>query len=201
MSNKTTVPRSENRKTKVALREEVLREFVSKYPLRVLDCCAGHQYIWKALQSEFPVESYVALDVRNLPGVTRTDSVRWLRDVGLGTSNVVDIDCYGEPWMHYEVLLCTEWAQDEILCLLTVGLGAGATCGISGNTLRFAGLGKDWESKLPKLSAETVSEIHRACMTACYEHGVEVVQFYEAVPSSNDMVCYALWLKKTSPMT
>jgi tRNA G26 N,N-dimethylase Trm1 len=75
------------------------RYFLRKYPCSsVLDCCAGYGLIWSQLRSEFQVE-YTGMDTRNIPGILKMDSKRYLAS-GKWSADCVDIDTWGSPWGH-----------------------------------------------------------------------------------------------------
>ncbi len=186
---------------KVQLRKTLLKDFSKNYAINVLDCCAGHQLVWKALRKDFEVESYLPLDIQNIQGVTRADSVRWIRDVGLGAANVVDVDTFGEPWVHYDAILSAEWGQKDILVFLTLVHGLGEVGGISNMALKMSGMKTTWQKHVPRLSDDTRRIIDHRCLASCFEKGIFIKSFVEYQPTSKtnkNTMYYGLWLEKKS---
>jgi len=180
---------------KLELRRCMLSQFGSKYNLNVLDCCAGKGFIWNKLRDEFQINSYFSIDKkRKAKANIRTDSVRWLKHVKL-TANVIDIDTYGEPWRHYEVLLSIDWPQPEILVFLTLGAGRKAAGNISRTALQLAGLKPEWDKLFPR-SEKLQKIITSSCLTTACKYGIIIHDGMEGKVEGINTKYFGLWLER-----
>ncbi len=104
---------------KTAIRRKVIREGGLE-PLRVLDLYAGEGKIWTELRRQsklknapppLNVESYTPIDsVARQPGQIRFKITPRLiaaldEDGGLSRYNVIDIDCFGDPFAIWQAVL------------------------------------------------------------------------------------------------
>lgn len=106
-------------RAKLNLRRHFLERYHPQGTARVLDCCMGSGFIWKALRSEWRVAEYVGLDVKPKKGRLKIDSARYL-EAGGWTHDVIDIDTYGSPWRHWLSVL--RFSPDVCTVFLTIGL-------------------------------------------------------------------------------
>jgi hypothetical protein len=83
---------------KIDLRREVCA--LLGRPLKVLDLFAGEGRVWWGMKEFCEIESYTPVDQKpRMSGVIKmTVSARTVRGFDLSQYNVVDVDCYGEPW-------------------------------------------------------------------------------------------------------
>lgn len=106
-------------RSKLNLRRHFLEKYHPQGTARVLDCCMGFGFIWKALRSEWRVAEYVGLDVKPKKGRLKIDSARYL-EAGDWSHDVIDVDAYGSPWRHWLAVL--RFAPDVCSVFLTIGL-------------------------------------------------------------------------------
>lgn len=106
-------------RAKLNLRRHFLERYHPQGTARVLDCCMGSGFIWRALRSEWRVAEYVGLDVKPKKGRLKIDSARYL-EAGGWSHDVIDVDTYGSPWRHWLSVL--RFAPDVCTVFLTIGL-------------------------------------------------------------------------------
>lgn len=168
--------------TKLLLR----RYFLDRYhpdrqqPLRVIDCCAGDSVIWREIRRERTGVIYMGMDEKHKPGTLRVDS-RKVISAGGWRADVVDIDTYGSPWGHWDLVLRTMPAG-FLTVFLTMGSGMSSTGGSMSSVAKRA-LGID---RLTHLPASLTWLVNRAsikyCLALAGRHGVEIVEAQEGVP-------------------
>jgi hypothetical protein len=165
---------------KLALRRHFLRAYHPAGERHVLDCCQGGGLLWKQLEKEFPLDSYLGLDLKPKKGRLKLDSIRFLDQAGW-TQNVIDVDTYGSPWKHWFALLRN--AREACTVFLTLGLvkvGGGnfdrSLLPIIGLTLTKLELPNSLGVKVAALSVQ-------AALTAPSAHGLRLVEIQEAPAS------------------
>lgn len=89
--------------SKLKIRRYFLERYHRAQPPRVFDACQGEGLIWNAIRREFEVASYLGVDLKPKPGRLKIDSVRFLSQIGWAF-DVIDVDVYGEPWKHWDVI-------------------------------------------------------------------------------------------------
>jgi len=141
----------------------MLDRLSSRSELRVLDCCAGERVIWERLRKEYPVKSYLGLDIKpRRSGVVRIDSARWLRQVDWH-ANVIDVDTYGDPWRHWLAIL--EKAREPVAVFLTAGCGWGGLSEHQDELYKSAGLRPEWHDRIQRNSPALMEYLTRSILT------------------------------------
>jgi len=120
-------------RAKLNLRRHFLEKYHPQGTARVLDCCMGSGFIWKALRHEWRVAEYVGLDVKPKKGRLKIDSARYL-EAGGWSHDVIDVDTYGSPWRHWLAVL--RFAPDACTVFLTIGLVRMGGGGLLPNVIR-----------------------------------------------------------------
>jgi len=160
----------------------IRRRMLSKYqgqgmPWKVLDCCAGSREIWKVLTREYACQ-YTGLDLKRRPGVLRMDSRRFLREAKEICYDVIDIDTYGLPWKHYQ-LLC-EKVSHACIVFLTVGqrmIGGGGRA----DTVAMQELGIKPSWPIPNtLGALAHEKYLNICLAMPYRYGMVLTEVIES---------------------
>lgn len=90
-----------NLKQKLDLRRRFLRKLSGD--INVFDACQGSGVLWTILRSEFAIGNYLGVDTKYKAGRLKVDSKRILQTKPV--ADIYDIDTYGSPFEHYEILL------------------------------------------------------------------------------------------------
>lgn len=106
---------------KLALRRYFLEKYHHDGSAQVLDCCQAQGVIWVNLRKDFAVKSYWGIDVKPKKGRLKLDSSRVLSQPGW-PQDVIDIDTYGSPWVHWLALL-ENLGDRAATVFLTIGQG------------------------------------------------------------------------------
>lgn len=171
---------NKNLELKLELRRRLLRQYHADGDIRVFDACQGTGQIWKRLRREFPLSSYWGVDKKQAKGRLKIDSVRVLAS---GVSeNVIDVDTYGFPWEHYE-LICFHLRQPTTV-FLTIGQPTIATC-VPGIVRRVLNLPDSTPRKLASLAVRNQSI--EGCLTELsHGHVLERVLYCRHRSGSTD---------------
>jgi hypothetical protein len=102
-------------KQKLDLRRRFLRNLHKK--INVFDACQGSGTLWKILRSEFAIENYWGVDIKVKFARIKVDSKRVFQTKPI--ADIYDIDTYGSPWGHYEILL--GYLSRPAIVFLTMG--------------------------------------------------------------------------------
>lgn len=159
-------------------------------PLRVLDCFAGSEAIWKQLRTEFAVEDYLALDVKQRKGRLKLDSARFVAEQ-TGDFNIIDLDAYGAPWDHFVSVL--KWHRPLIVFLTVGAVGMKAQ---SKTALALAGI--------PPLTPIGMhSQLHdyitESCLTAPLYHGFTIGRTLEALNPGGSARYFGMQITPVAP--
>jgi hypothetical protein len=158
-----------NPDAKLALRRFVLNE-LSAPSLDVLDACQGSGLLWSRLRQEYPVSSYLGLDVKRRRGGIVLKSERYLARPGW-THNVIDIDTYGAPWTQWFAMLHTLEPERTVAVFLTIGNTKTGVRPLSVDEKRALGL-QDLQHLPIMLSGRLCSIAVDACLTSTYGHSI-----------------------------
>jgi len=160
------------------------RYFLEKYHRdghgRVLDCCMGSGFIWRELQREWKVASYVGLDVKPKKGRLKIDSARYL-EAGGWDHDIIDIDTYGAPWKHWVAML--EHMGTSATAFLTIGRGRGESS-VMDNASKKA-MGIYGMSIPPAIRGELWGLGVMYSLTAVDSYGIEITEALEAESTGN----------------
>ena len=130
---------------KVELRNRTIKQAGFR-DLRVLDLYAGEGLIRKEVRRHRKLKTYTPVDiVLRMPGTIKaTVDQRFLRTFDMARYNVVDTDCYGEPWEAWTSLF-PKISQTTIF-FLTHGVvtARGGGCGISKLARKILGISVEW---------------------------------------------------------
>jgi len=131
---------------KIELRRQVCS--LLRQPLRVLDLFAGEGRVWWGMKEFCEIESYTPVDQKpRMSGVIKmTVSARTVRGFDLSQYNVVDVDCYGEPWEIWNEL--AKMIRGETAVFLTHGHVSRSSTMISKFLRGASGIPLDWN--IPK---------------------------------------------------
>jgi hypothetical protein len=188
---------------KLRLRREVV-ELAGFDKLQVLDLFAGEGNIWKALRKQprkpdgppaLNVTKYTPVDAaQRQPGQIRFKITPRLiasldTDGGLQRYNVIDVDCYGDPWDIWQAIL---FRIKKTTCVFMtrgkVTYGAGRMP-ISNLAKQVMGIPKEWNvpGKIELLDYADRCQLLQKCPTACIVDGLEIklsrVDYYGVVVS------------------
>lgn len=131
---------------KIELRRQVCA--LLRQPLKVLDLFAGEGRVWWGMKEFCEIESYTPVDQKpRVSGVIKmTVSARTVRGFNLSRFNVIDVDCYGEPWEVWGAL--SEMITGETAVFLTHGHVSRQSTMISKFIRAASGIPLDWD--IPK---------------------------------------------------
>jgi len=118
-------------------------------PLRVLDLYSGTGAIWESLREWFELETYTPVDKNpQMLGVIRMKvDERTVKAFDMSRFNVVDLDCYGEPWRVWDSIHAS--LQPGTAAFLTYGHLATGHGGISHWLLETSGIPVDEWGDIP----------------------------------------------------
>lgn len=128
---------------KLEIRRQVLRDLAE--PLRVLDLYSGEGILWKKLSSEFQVAAYTPVDIEpRVPACIRMNvDARSVRAFDLARFNVLDLDCYGDPWEVWDSLAQRITARTAVF--ITYGIqGKGSNWPMSNFLKTASGIPAEW---------------------------------------------------------
>ena len=177
-----------NLDAKLALRRKLLAgQKLGK--LSVIDCFSGGEVLWTILRKEFPVDEYLALDVKAKRARLKIDSLRYLQNQEW-EHNVIDLDAYGSPWRHwFEVLK----RGKSCIVFLTIG----NTVFKQKQTEAIKTLGIDF--KVPAgLQGALAELIFEQCLASLYENGFTVKAAFEALNPGGNARYIGLSLEKSN---
>jgi hypothetical protein len=159
---------------KLELRRYMLRKYHSDgQPLHVLDCCQGEGYLWTQLRKEFPIATYLGLDIKPRRGRLRMDSSRYLAQPGW-PQNIVDIDTYGAPWRHWFAML--PHLRTAVTVFLTIGQSVqGGSC-LETHCRQALGL-----QNMHRIPAAIAQKLNEFAISYCLTRGYDYVKIIEAV--------------------
>jgi hypothetical protein len=103
---------------KLDLRRHFLRRYHADGQARVFDAFQAAGVIWGKLRLEFPLASYWGVDILKKPGRLKIESSRILAQPGW-RENVLDLDAYGSPWLHW--LHALKNSDHSLTVFLTLG--------------------------------------------------------------------------------
>ena len=131
---------------KIELRRQVCA--LLGQPLTVLDLFAGEGRVWWGMKEFNEIESYTPVDQKpRMSGVIKlTVSARTVRGFDLSQFNVIDVDCYGEPWEVWDEL--ARMISGETAVFLTHGHVSRQSTMISKFLRTASGIPLDWD--IPK---------------------------------------------------
>ena len=131
---------------KIELRRQVCA--LLGQPLRVLDLFAGEGRVWWGMKEFSEIESYTPVDQKpRMSGVIKmTVSARTVQGFNLSRFNVIDVDCYGEPWEVWGEL--AKMITGKTAVFLTHGHVSRQSTMISKFLRTAAGISLDWD--IPK---------------------------------------------------
>lgn len=88
---------------KVSIR---LNHLPDKESIIVLDCFAGEGKIWEYIKRKAPNKSFniVGIDKR-ATSLLKGDNVKFLKGLDLDSYDVLDLDCYGVPYLQLKIIL------------------------------------------------------------------------------------------------
>ena len=131
---------------KIELRRRVCA--LLRQPLRVLDLFAGEGRVWWGMQNYFEIGSYTPVDEQpRMSGIVKMRvTPRTVRGFDLSQFNVIDIDCYGEPWEIWNEL--AKRIARETAVFLTHGHVSRSSTMISKFLRAASGIPLDWD--IPK---------------------------------------------------
>lgn len=186
--------------TKLALRRTFLDRLAGK--ISVIDCCAGEEgLLWKQLRREYARVDYFGLDLKPVGrGVVKYDSARWLREVGVGSADVVDIDTYGDPWLHYQAA-CNPTGKKRRTIFLTCGMINKGMSSYSSGLLDAAWIPTAWRTHLDKCSAGDLCDwsqkpaslrdlMIRRALAYPYSHGWRIAEARQVLCGKNRSTLY-----------
>ncbi len=79
-----------------------------KQSVNVLDCFAGHGWVWQAVKAETDTKIHItALDKREdkTSVYLKGDNLKYLKSMDLNRFDVIDLDSYGTPIKELEVVI------------------------------------------------------------------------------------------------
>ena len=128
---------------KLDLRRTVLKE-AKLGDLTVLDLFCGAGSIWRTLRDEFSVTGYMPVDKSpQFPGTVKANiTPRFVAGLTLTAFNVIDVDCYGEPWELW--LHLAQGITRKTVVFLTHGYMTVGRCAIGKQARLAAGLPDVW---------------------------------------------------------
>lgn len=173
--------------TKLDLRRDVLRQS-GWAEFRVLDLFAGRGELWRRLRTEFRVTHYTPVDKSpQLPGTIRLEiTPRVIPGLAPGQYNVIDVDCYGEPW---ELFAAIDRCQPErCVVFLTAGRLTRGACRISRYVKRRIGIPMTWT--IPE--TETLARYAERYILSLYG---ERVEYGVAATGGQHVTYYGLLLR------
>ena len=145
----------------------------------VLDCCQAEMKLWGTLRQEYDVR-YWGVDKVKKPGRLTIDSTRLLNKRGL-PYDVIDVDTYGSPWVHWVTMLPNLVKPTTVF--LTVGR-VGAITAIDRAVLDALGLLKV-AAHIPRSLWWKLSELALdACLAKSYHYQVHNTEALEVIPES-----------------
>ena len=131
---------------KLALRRHILDQ-AGFESLRVLDLFAGEGHIWGRLKKEYKVATYLPCDrERRQPALLLGDSPRLLRGLVVSRFNVIDVDCYGDPWECW--LHIAPRIEGRTAVFLTCGISSSGSCmgtSVTNWTKKLCGIPLAWD--------------------------------------------------------
>ncbi len=129
---------------KIELRRQVCA--LLGQPLKVLDLFAGEGRVWWGMKDLCEIDSYTPVDQKpRMSGVIKmTVTARTVRGFDLSQFNVVDVDCYGEPWEVWGEL--AKMISGATAIFLTHGHVSRQSTMISKVLRAAAGIPLDWDT-------------------------------------------------------
>jgi hypothetical protein len=88
---------------KVTLRYDAIKYNLD---LKILDCFAGKQVLWSIIEKKIGVKTNrltIDADANFKPDIV-SDSLRWIKENDLSSFDIIDLDSWGSPVKHLEVL-------------------------------------------------------------------------------------------------
>ena len=87
---------------KVSLRYNAIK---NNLDLKILDCFAGKQVLWSIIESKVGKTNRVTIDAdANFKPNIVYDSLKWIKENDLSNFDIIDLDSWGSPVKHLEVL-------------------------------------------------------------------------------------------------
>lgn len=174
---------------------DLRRYFLDRYPYcSVLDCCQGSKNIWKILQEEYRPKKYLGVDIKPKKGRLQVDSARILGQPGW-KFDVIDIDTYGSPWVHWQNALT--YGQTDMTIFLTIGLVKVMGGRISKELMHWLGIDSFDPAVPPSLAAKLNAISLPYCLGRAEKHNYHIVEALEAPPAKNARYIGVRITKKT----
>lgn len=169
---------NDNFAAKLALRRHFLRRYHPADGPKpfVFDACQATGQLWSALRGEFVVD-YFGVDVKLQSGRLRTDSARVLARPGW-EFDVIDIDTYGTPWIHWEQVI--RHGTRDCTVFLTLGHGRMNNTPTTREALLAMGMGRIAAMLPASLSGRLFDRAVYAEIARAYVLGWRVVECQEA---------------------
>ncbi len=105
-------------KEKKHLREEVISKTESP---NVLDCFAGTSEIYKGIKCK---KTSIEKEPNKYPKAHLLgDSLRFLKSININQYNIIDLDAYGIPAKHLEVIFDSDYKGYVIVTAIQTGMG------------------------------------------------------------------------------
>lgn len=178
-----------NINAKLGIRRHILDRFGDR-ELDVLDCFSGKdESIWSVLKNEYRVKRYTALDVKAKQRRLKIDSAKYLAGEKW-EHNVIDLDAYGSPWKHWELVLKRRLDGDASV-FLTIGSTFFGV--LSSESLGMLGIPKETPKGIHKSLGKDIVEYF---LGIAERFGSRVVEAYESLNPGGNARYLGVILKK-----